>query len=280
MEKKLAQFLDEAFAPYGNFPARADVTQELLANLVERYDDLKKQGKSDDEAYQMTIDSFGDASEIMAQVPHNSAKTAHTDKSEDGLFKTIVGGIKEATTGGGAAPKSSDLKQADLTDTNLAGKDFSMSALVDATFDRSDLHGAKFKGTALSGASFVETNLSDTVFNGSDLQNVNFDKADLTHAKFHASAFKGATFAETIMANTEFSKSDLSGISFDGVVMDGVVFNSSSLKDTSFRGAVLRNVSFHYSAVKHTIFDGASMDKLTYALLKGAKATLTDVTIQ
>ena len=37
MEKKFQAFLDNAFAPYGNFPARADVTQELLANLQEKY---------------------------------------------------------------------------------------------------------------------------------------------------------------------------------------------------------------------------------------------------
>jgi uncharacterized protein YjbI with pentapeptide repeats len=63
-------------------------------------------------------------------------------------------------------------------------------------------------------------------------------------------------------------------------VLDGVKFESSSLKKTSFKGATLRNVSFHHSAVKHTIFDGAIMDKVTYAVLKGAKADLSNVTVQ
>jgi hypothetical protein len=35
MEQKLKKYLDQAFAPYGEFPARADVTGELLANLME-----------------------------------------------------------------------------------------------------------------------------------------------------------------------------------------------------------------------------------------------------
>src|SRR5580692_2508756 len=64
MEDKLQKFLDKAFAPYGEFPARADVTRELLSNLQEKFSDLKKQGKSDEEAYQATIDSFGDIAEI------------------------------------------------------------------------------------------------------------------------------------------------------------------------------------------------------------------------
>jgi BTB/POZ domain-containing protein KCTD9 len=279
MEKKLQKFLDEAFTPYGDFPARADVTQELLANLLEKFNDLKKQGKSDGAAYQMTVDSFGDVSEIMEQVPHDAAKSAYDDKGESSLYKTIVEGIKEAA-GSKPTPKASVLTQADLTDTDLAGKDFSMSALVEASFDRADLRGAKFKAAALSAASFVEANLRNAVFSSSDLQNVNFNKADLTDAKLNASALKGATFVDTKLVNTEFSKSDLSGISFDGLILAGVIFNSSSLKKASFSGAVLRNVSFHHAAVKHAIFDGATMDKLTYALLKGAKATLKDVVVQ
>lgn len=278
MENKLQQFLDEAFAPYGDFPARADVTHELLANLLERFNDLKKQGKSDDQAYQMTVDSFGDASEIMEQVPHSQPKPAAQDEAKSSLYATIVDGIKEVT-GNKPTTIASPLMQADLTDIDLAGKDFSMSALTGASFDRANLRGAKFKAAALSGASFAEANLTNAVFNGADLQNVNFNKADLTGAKIHASAFKNATFVGAKLINTEFGKSDLSGISFDGLVLDGVIFNSSSLKDASFKGATLRNVSFHHTAVKHAIFDGATMDKLTYALLRGAKARLEDVAI-
>jgi uncharacterized protein YjbI with pentapeptide repeats len=279
MEEKLQKFLDKAFAPYGEFPAKADVTQELLANLLEKFNDLKKQGKSDDEAYQMAVDSFGDVSEIMEQVPHDAAKPALENKDEPSLYKTIVDGVREAA-GSKPTAKASNLTQADLIDTDLAGKDFSMSALMEATFDRADLRGTVFRAAALSAASFAEANLKDAVFSGTDLQNVNFDKADLTDARFNGSALKGATFAGTKLVNTEFSKSDLSGISFDGLVLDGVAFNSSSLKKTSFKGCVLHNVSFHHAAVKHAIFDGATMDKLTYALLKGAKATLNGVVIQ
>jgi uncharacterized protein YjbI with pentapeptide repeats len=269
MEEKLQKFIEEAFAPYGDFPARADVTQELHANLLEKFNDLKKQGKSDDDAYQMTVDSFGDVSEIMEQVPHGE------DKGEP----STADGAREAADNK-STPIASALMQADLTDTDLAGKDFSKSALMGASFDRSDLHGAKFKAAALKGASFVEADLTDTVFSGSDLQNANFNNADLTDAKLSGSSLKGATFVGAELSNTEFSKSDLSGLSFDGLTLEGVVFDSSSLKKTSFKGAVLHNVSFHHAAVKHAIFDGATMDKLTYALLKGAKATLKDVTTQ
>ncbi len=284
IEDKLQKFLDDAFAPYGDFPARADVTQELHANLLEKFNDLTKQGKTDDEAYRVTVDSFGDVSEIMAQVPHGGVKTESegTDvkesKSEPSLYKTIINGVREVT-GNKPTALASDLRQADLTDTDLAGKDFSMSALMEATFDRSDLRDAKFKAAALSDASFAEANLTNAVFNGSDMRNVAFDKADLTGASFNASDMTSASFAGATLTNTEFSKSDLSGVAFDGLVLNGVVFNKSSLNKATFKGAILRNVSFHHTAVKHASFDGATMDKLTYALLKGAKASLTDVVL-
>ncbi|HEY8992241.1 MAG TPA: hypothetical protein VIM37_00135 [Candidatus Microsaccharimonas sp.] len=41
MDKKLEQFLEDTFAQYGDFPARADVIQELQTNLQEKFDDLK-----------------------------------------------------------------------------------------------------------------------------------------------------------------------------------------------------------------------------------------------
>jgi len=36
-------------------------------------------------------------------------------------------------------------------------------------------------------------------------------------------------------------------------------------------------VSFHNTDVKYAIFDGAKMDKVTYAMLKSAKAKLNDI---
>ena len=70
MEQKLQNFLDQAFAPYGDFPARNDVQQELFVNLQEKVEDLKAQGKSDDEAYKIATESFGDVAEIMEELPH------------------------------------------------------------------------------------------------------------------------------------------------------------------------------------------------------------------
>lgn len=141
--------------PYGDFPSRADVIKELQANLLEKYHDLKAQGKSDEAAYQMTIDSFGDVTEIMEQLPHNAESEPAQSTSEKSLRSTLKNTLKHAKAGMGLSRFGAvALEKADLSDSNLAGEDFSYSALVRIIFDRSNLNGAAFRASALKGANF------------------------------------------------------------------------------------------------------------------------------
>jgi len=80
------------------------------------------------------------------------------------------------------------------------------------------------------------------------------------------------------MDHTNFNSSDLSGVCFGNQIFRGTIFKHTGLKGTSFRNATFYNVSFK-TDVKKAVFDGAKMDKLTYALLKGYKANLKNVTL-
>jgi len=184
MNDKLQQFLDQAFRPYGDFPARKDIEQELLVNLTEKYNDLKAEGKSDDEAYRLTTESFGDVSEIMEQVAPDPTVIAATvpTGTKPSLGKTIIGHLKSAFKEGDSRFRAAPLTQADLSGSQLSGADFSMSALNDATFEKSHMHGAKFKATALNGASFAGADLTKSNFNVSDLQNANLENTNLTRS--------------------------------------------------------------------------------------------------
>jgi len=68
----------------------------------------------------------------------------------------------------------------------------------------------------------------------------------------------------------------MTGANFEGVTLVGTNFHMSDLSGTSFKNAVIHNVNFKNSDPRKAIFDGATMDKLTYALLKGYKANLTN----
>jgi BTB/POZ domain-containing protein KCTD9 len=156
-----------------------------------------------------------------------------------------------------------NLSASDLRNADLAGV-----AIHDGKFDASDMRGTDFSGSDLTNSSFKH----------SALNGVRFDGANLTGAKFHTSDLRNASFTGCVLENTSFRGTELSGVSFDNQTLLGTIFDDAALKGTTFRNAVLRNVSFK-TEVKKAIFDGATMDKLTYAILKGYGANLTNVTV-
>ncbi|AJH00943.1 low-complexity protein [Clostridium beijerinckii] len=237
MSEKLRKHLDYIFTPYNDLMAVKEIKEELFIDLQEKLNDLKNNGYDEDEAYNKTIESIGEVSEIVESI--NS--------------------------------KTRELQQ-------LVGIDFSKSPLEDSDFKGVEIVNGKFNYSALKNADFSNSNLRDSSFKCSDLSNANFDGANLSGAKINKASLKGASFKDTILDNTDFSYSDLSGLCFDGQKLNGTIFDYSGLRGTSFKNAILRNVSFK-TEVKKAIFDGATMDKLTYAILKGFKAKLDNVTI-
>ena len=70
----------------------------------------------------------------------------------------------------------------------------------------------------------------------------------------------------------DLSGPDLRGVKFDGANLTRVIITKADLSRTTFENCV-----FDGTDLIARIFDGATMDKLTYAVLKGSKATLTNV---
>ena len=237
MNEELTRYLDGLFATYEDTHAVEDLKEELRYDLEEKLRDLKNQGYDDETAYQMTIDSIGDISEIMETI---SAKT-----------KELLQLVRKNFS-------ASDLRNADLTGIAV--------------------HDGKFNGSDFRGTDFSGSDLTNSSFKWSDLINARFDGANLSGAKFLTSDLRNASFNGCVMENTSFRAAVLSGVSFDNQTFIGTVFDHAELNGTTFRNAVFRNVSFK-ADVKKAVFDGATMDKLTYAILKGNGAKLTNVTV-
>lgn len=241
MNEKLTRYLDGLFAPYEDTHAVKDLKEELQHDLEEKFRDLKNQGYDDETAYRLTIGSIGDISEIMESI---SAKTKE-------LLQTV---------------------RRDFSATNLRNSDLKGVVVHDGKFETTDLRGSDFSGSDLTNSSFKSCALND----------VRFDGANLTGAKFHISDLRNASFTGCVLENTSFQLSDLSGVCFDNQTFMGTIFDNAGLNGTSFKNAVFQNVSFKFSMkvdVKKAVFDGAKMDKLTYAVLKGYGANLTNVTV-
>ena len=261
MHEKLMKYLDGVFAPYEDSKVVTELKEELYANLLAKLNDYKNQGHDDETAYQMAIDSIGDIQEIIESI---SVKTKELQQ----MLRNDL--------------SKSNLKDSDLKEIAVQDGKFDMSDLRGSDFSNSDLVKASFKCSDLRNVRFDEANLTGAIFNMSDMRNVSFDSADLTGAKIKMCDLKDVTIKNCIFNNTDFNSSDLSGLCFDNLTLNGTVFEKTALVGTSFRNAVLRNVSFRHvpkKGILRAVFDGASMDKLTYAILKGINADLTNVTV-
>lgn len=66
MRDKLIQYVDLLFA---GAPGSDDIRLEILQNTLDRFDDLVASGKSEAEAYQLSIQSIGDLNDILGTYP-------------------------------------------------------------------------------------------------------------------------------------------------------------------------------------------------------------------
>jgi len=264
MNRKIEEYLNKIFKPYADSKVINELKEELLANLLEKYDDFLKEGLDKETAYQKTIDSLGDISEIIESI---------SDKTNELQQK-----VNQPTILTGWNLSKSNMVNSQLDSVNLKSGIFNYSDFKNSDFSGSDLSDSIFKSSDLKNVNFQKSNLSNSHFKSSDLENCNFNSANLESCTFMKSSLRGAKFENALLDHAEFKYSELSGIGFENMKLSGTVFDYSALKWTSFKNSILENVSFKTN-VKKTIFDGAVMDKITYALLKAYNADLTNVKI-
>ena len=289
MNEKLTSYLNGVFAPYDGVKSVAELKADLLSDLQERFRELKAEGKDDETAFEMTLDSIGDIEQTVQEVANLSRS----------LERQVLTNFS-----------ASNLPKSDFAGVTAHNGKFSASALRGSDFSNADLTGSSFAGSDVREANFDGANLTDCNLSGIDLRDASFNKSILVRTNFSASGLVGAKFigvklTDVIMTKTDLRKtvfescffngvdfkySDLRGLCFEGQTFIGVKFEETALNEVSFRDATLKNVSFlsaytlfkkYYRAIKTICFDGATMDKLTYAALKGtgAKVDLSKVTI-
>ncbi|ANE45933.1 pentapeptide repeat protein [Paenibacillus swuensis] len=288
MNQKLNNYLNGVFTPYDGVKSVTELKADLLSDLQERFNELKAEGKDDETAFQMTIESIGDIEQTILEVANLSRSLERqvvTNFSASNLAQSDFAGV----TAHKGQFNASALRGTDFAGADLTGSSFKSSDMREANFDGANLTDCHLSSLDLSNASFhesilVRTNFSSSGLEGSQfkgvkLRDVTLSKTDLTKTIFENCTFDGV----------DFKHCDLSGQRFDGQTFIGVKFDKSAVNDVSFRGATLKNVSFqaffsltnkYYRGIKTICFDGAFMDKLTYASLKGMGADLSKVTVQ
>ncbi|MCL6586736.1 MAG: pentapeptide repeat-containing protein [Anoxybacillus sp.] len=279
MNERLNSYVNSVFAPYEGLKSVEELKADLLSDLEERYRELKTEGKDDETAFKMTIESIGDIEQTILEI-------ANLSRSLDRQVQINLSAI--------------DLQESDFAGVVLHKGQFKSSMLREANFAGADLTGTSFATSDVREANFDGANLTDCNFSIVDLSDASFNKSIVVRTNFSISGLEGATFTDVKLTDVTLTKTDLRktiferctftgvdfkycdlrGMRFDGQTFIGVKFDKSALADASFKGATLKNVSFRlpfsvtnksYLAFKTVCFDGAMMDKLTYAALKGLR---------
>lgn len=285
MNEQLSNYVNGVFAPYDGVKSATELKTDLLSDLQERFRELKAEGKDDETAFDMTIESIGDIEQTVREVANLSRsleRQVSVNLSGSNLPKSdFAGVIAHQGQFKGSALRGSDFTGADLTGSSFRGSD-----VREANFAGANLTDCDFSALDLADADFREAILVRTNFRASGLVGAKFIDVKLTDVNFTTTDLRKTTFERCSFLGVDFHYSDLSGQRFDGQTFIGVTFDLPALKDVSFHGATLRNVSFRpvgiwslKRAIQSIHFDGAMMDKLTYAALKGLGADVSKVTV-
>jgi uncharacterized protein YjbI with pentapeptide repeats len=287
MNQKLTNYLNGVFTPYDGVKSVTELKADLLFDLQERYRELIAEGKDDETAFKMTIESIGDIEETILEVANLSRtleRQVLTNFSASNLPKSDFAGVIAHK----GQFKSSALRGSDFAGADLTGSSFMASDVSESNFDGANLTDCSLSAITLANASFHKSILVRTNFSKSDLAGAKFKGVNLTDVTLNMTDLRNTIFESCSFNGVDFKYSDLRGLRLDGQTFIGVKFDKSALNEVSFRGATLKNVSFqsgftlskkYYRAIKTICFDGAMMDKLTFAVLKGMEADLSKVTV-
>jgi uncharacterized protein YjbI with pentapeptide repeats len=285
MNDKLDEYVDGVFKPYEGAKSISELKADLLADLHERFNELKAEGKDDATAFELTVDSIGDIEQTMQEVSHLSRSlerqlVTRFDASE--LRGSDFAGVKAP----GGKFEASALRGSDFSRADLTGGSFKASDVADAIFDAANLTDVNMSTTELARATFRGSILVRTDFSMSGLTETRFAEVALLDVKLRMTDLRRTVFENCTFTGVDFTYSDLRGLNLDGATLTSVRLDRAAVSGVTLRGATLRDVSFrawsrkYRTAIRTVAFDGARMDKLTYAGLKGMGADLSNVTVE
>ncbi len=175
MNEKLTNYLNGVFAPYDGVKSVAELKADLLSDLQERFSELKAEGKDDETAFEMTIDSIGDIEQTVQEVADLSRS----------LERQVLTNFS-----------ASNLPKSDFAGVTAHKGKFEASALRGSDFSGADLTGSSFKASDVREANFDGANLTDCTFYAVDLTDASFHHSILVRTNFSTSGLDGSKFAD------------------------------------------------------------------------------------
>ena len=127
MNEQLTNYVNGVFAPYEGVKSVTELKADLLSDLQERFRELKAEGKDDETAFAMTIESIGDIEQTVQEVAslsHSLERQVLINFYGSNLPKSdFAGVIAHQGKFKGSALRGSDFSGADLTGSSFYGSD-------------------------------------------------------------------------------------------------------------------------------------------------------------
>lgn len=92
MSEQIKAYVQRIFAPYKGIESANELQKEFEQSLIEKHNYYKQQGYTDEEAYQRTINSVGDVSELIDSIDpyHNEQKEKIYGPFSNGIMAGAV----------------------------------------------------------------------------------------------------------------------------------------------------------------------------------------------
>ena len=89
MDNKLKAYVDNLFKDAPTTVKAYEVKEEILQNLREKYGDLIKDGKSEEAAYNIAIESIGDLSELFSELQESNVGSNNDESQKYAALKAV-----------------------------------------------------------------------------------------------------------------------------------------------------------------------------------------------
>ena len=90
MENKLREYMDMVFSDIEPSKKSIELKEEILQNLIDKYNDLLSEGKSPEAAYNIAVASIGDTSELLAGFRQGTVRKAESIDMAKAKKKTAI----------------------------------------------------------------------------------------------------------------------------------------------------------------------------------------------
>lgn len=94
MEEKIKQYFNEVFAKAPKTRQTLELKQEMVQNALDKYNDLKSEGYTEEDAYQNVVNSIGDVSGLLGEMEEkNLLNLPEKDRKKRAMFKASAVGL-------------------------------------------------------------------------------------------------------------------------------------------------------------------------------------------